>query len=816
MNSPIQPIVQDLRYALRQLLRSRGFTVTAVLSLACGIAATTAVFSVVWAVVMNPFPYAAPDRMVHFTFGGTNGNGYARFDVTAQQWQRLRRSPVIEDSILTGYRRLTITGDSLPEDVQGSEMTGNAFNFFGVPAMLGRGLLPADAIDGQTPQPVVVLGYKFWQRRFRGDSSVVGKTIQLEHQPYMVVGVAARRFTWNDADVYLPMKTTADATSHQLEARLKPGITYKMAQQQLQSLALDFEKETPRNFPPKPGAITIIGINDQFLKAIGPTLALLFGAVLLLLAVGCGNVSILLLARGAAREHEFAVRAAIGASRRRIFRQLLTEALLLSGTGAVLGVLLAFKLLDVIIALLPENSFPHEAAIEINPPVLIFSVTVALLTGVLFGLAPALRFSKPDVREAMQAGGRKIAGSARGRVLHSMLIGGQVALTLLLLSTAGAAIESFVKLAHLRLGYDPHNVLRVGLPIRVETHPSLASREAYVEQLLGKIAGTPGVHMVALANAAVPPNNGIDTPIELLGQPGSEARKARFNLVSEEYFPVLKIPLREGRIWSEAENHQAAKVAVINETLARKYFPGGDAINHFLQIGILKAPPPFVTVAPGGEGWLRIIGVTADKVNDGLRNPVLPEIYIPYPLAMWSYAAVLVRTDGPPMGLLHTIGRQVSLIDPEQQLDSDARDLEHWISGQPEYAQGQLISWLFGAFAGLALVLAAVGLYSVVSYSVVQRRNEFGIRMALGAPRSNVLELVLRSVLVSVGGGVGIGLLFSLIFEKALTHWEPGAVASYAPLVGAILLLSLVALVASGIPARRAAAIEPMEALRCE
>jgi ABC-type antimicrobial peptide transport system permease subunit len=368
----------------------------------------------------------------------------------------------------------------------------------------------------------------------------------------------------------------------------------------------------------------------------------------------------------------------------------------------------------------------------------------------------------------------------------------------------------------LRLGYDPHNVLRVGLPIRVETHPSLASREAYVEQLLGKIAGTPGVHMVALANAAVPPNNGIDTPIELLGQPGSEARKARFNLVSEEYFPVLKIPLREGRIWSEAENHQAAKVAVINETLARKYFPGGDAINHFLQIGILKAPPPFVTVAPGGEGWLRIIGVTADKVNDGLRNPVLPEIYIPYPLAMWSYAAVLVRTDGPPMGLLHTIGRQVSLIDPEQQLDSDARDLEHWISGQPEYAQGQLISWLFGAFAGLALLLAAVGLYSVVSYSVVQRRNEFGIRMALGAPRSNVLELVLRSVLVSVGGGVGIGLLFSLIFEKALTHWEPGAVASYAPLVGAILLLSLVALVASGIPARRAAAIEPMEALRCE
>lgn len=815
MGAPMQDLIQDVRYTVRQLLRSRGFTATAVLSLACGIAATTAVFSVVWAVVMNPFPYAAADRMVHLTFGGANGNGYQSFQVTAQQWQQMRKSPVFEDSILTGFRRLTITGDELPEDVAGTEMTGNGFNFFGVPAALGRGLLPADVGNGGTPQLVVVLSYKFWERRFRGDAGVLGKTVQLEHQPYMVVGVAAKRFTWTDADVYLPLKAGANAT-YDVEARLKPGITHVAAQQQLQGMATRFEKETPRNFPPKPGALTVIGINEQFLKGIGPTLALLFGAVLLLLAIGCGNVSILLLARGVAREHELAVRAALGASRLRMVRQLLTEALLLSTTGAVLGVLLAFKLLKVIVALLPEYSFPHEAAIEINLPVLGFSVAVALLTGVVFGLAPALRFSKPDVREAMQAGTRKIAGSGRGRALHNALIGGQIALTLLLLSTAGAAIGGFLKLAHMQLGYDPHNVMAVGLPVRVEARPSLPARVAYVEQLREKIAETPGVRMAAIANTAVPPSSGVDSPIELLGQPAVDGRKARLNFVSEEYFPLLQVPVRQGRLWSEAENHQGAKVAVINESLARKYFPGGDAIDHSIQIGVLKAPPPFVTVEPGAGEWLRIVGVTADKVNDGLRNPVLPEVYVPYTLGMWGFTMMLVRTDGPPMALLHTIGQQVASVDADQQLNGNNRDLEHWISTQPEYAQGQLISWLFGGFAGLALLLAAVGLYSVVTYSVTQRRNEFGIRMALGAPRGNVLGLVLRSTGVSVGGGAAAGLVLTLIFERVLAHWEAGAVTSYVSVVGAAVLLGLVALVASGIPARRAAAIEPMEALRCE
>jgi len=811
----MRSLIQDVRYAVRQLLKSPGFAITAILSLACGIAATSAVFSVVWGVIMNPYPYANSDRMVHFSFGGTTADGYQPITITASQWQQLRQVPAIEDSALLNYKRFTITGSDLPEDVQGSQMTTNGFNFFGVPPLLGRGLLPSDAADGHDPQPVLVLGYKFWQRRFNGDPAILGKTIQLDHQPYNVVGVAAKRFTWSDADVYLPLKTTAGPDPYEFEARLKPGVSHHVAEQQMQPIIARFLNETPRNFPPKPGPLAVIGLNEQFLKAIGPSLALLFGAVLLLLAIGCGNVSILLLARGVAREHEFAIRAAIGASRGRIIRQLLTEALLLSVTGAALGVLLAYKLLAGIIALLPEYSFPHEAAFAINLPVLSFSVAVALLTGIFFGLWPALRLSRPDVREAMQTGTRKVAGTVSGRALHSALIAGQIALTLLLLSAAGAAVQSFIKLAHAHLGYDPHNTMSIGIPLR-DSYATLDARAAYLDLLRSKVAEIPGVNMVAVSHNATPPNNGLNTPMELLGQPSSEDQKIRLNFVSAEYFPLLKNAVIQGRIWTEAENHNANPVAIINETLAHKYFPTGDAIGHSIRMDALKDPPPMVTTHMGADGWLQIIGVTEDKLDDGMRNPVVPEAFVPYTLAMWQFTQLLVRTDGPPMPMIHTIGLQVASVDHDQQIGATVRDLEHWISTQPEYAQGQLISWLFAGFAVLALLLAAVGLYSVVSYTVSQRTNEFGIRMALGAPRSSVLELVARSAVISVGIGVAIGILLTLLLQKGLAHWASATNQTLTPLLFAVAILASVVIIASGIPARRATQVEPMEALRYE
>jgi putative ABC transport system permease protein len=809
-------LLQDIRYAIRQLMKAPGFTATAVISLALGIGATTAVFSVVWAILMNPYPYAAPDRMVHFALGEVTASGYESFGVTATQWKEVEKLPAIEDSALINGRRMTMVEEGLPEDVRVADMSPNAAGFFGVPALLGRMIQPSDAVEGHDPEPVVVLGYKFWQRRFQGDPGIVGKTIQLDHGRYTVVGVAAKRFTWEDGDVYLPLKTTAGPENFELEARLRPGVSHAVAEQQMQTLVTQFEKETPKNFPLKPGPLRVIGLNEQFLKAIGPSLAMLFGAVLLLLAIGCGNVSILLLARGTARQHEFAVRSAIGASRGRIVRQLLTEALVLSLTGAALGVLLAYRMLAGIVSLLPENAIPHEVAIQINLPVLLFSVAVALTTGIFFGLWPALRLSRPDVREAMQAGTRKVAGTVSGRTLNNALIAGQIALTLVLLSTAGAAIAGFMKLANMKLGFEPRGVMAVSVPVKDTTYATLKQRQPYAELLRTKIAEIPGVRAVAVGNAATPPNGGVQTPIEILGQPSSAEQPGRLNFVSENFFSVLKIPVVQGRIWTAAENHNAALVAVISESLARKYFPKGDAVGHSIAAVAFKDPPPFVKTAPGAGGWMQIIGVVGDKVNDGLEKPVIPEMFVPYTMGMWANTTFMVATDGPPDASLHTIGKVVASVDHDQQVSQYSFPLQYLIETQPEYAQGQLISWLFAAFAVLALLLAAVGLYSVVAYTVAQRTNEFGIRMALGAPRSNVLGLVVRSTILSVGSGVAIGLVLTIALQKTLAHFATGSAESIAPLGAAMVLLAAVAVAASGIPARRATRIEPMEALRYE
>src|SRR5271170_6892619 len=533
----MQTLLQDLRYSLRQLAKSPGFTLTAVISLMLGIGATTAVFSVVYAVLMNPYPYAAPDRMVHMRMKDKSGQERG-FGLTGAQWQTIRESPVVEDAFIEDDWSLTVTGHDLPEDVQAAYFTSNAFNFFGVPPALGRQLMPSDAIDGQDPQPVAVLSYKFWQRHYNSEPTAIGQTLQLVRKNYTVIGVAAPRFTWGDADVYLPFKVTQDPVpAYYVGLRLKPGVTHEQANAALGPLIEQFAKETPKHFPRDHFQFYVVGLNDDFIKQIGGTLSLLFSAVALLLAIGCGNVSILLLARGTARQHEFAVRAAIGASRGRIIRQLLTESLLLSLTGAALGVLLAYKALALIVSLLPEYSFPHEAAIQINIPVLAFSVGIALLTGILFGLSPALQLSRPEVSQVMQSSTRKIAGGVRGKATNNVLIAGQIALTLLMLAGAGAAMEGFLKLLHTPLGYDPHYIMSVGIPVHDGTYKTWAERAAYYEQLRARAATVPGVTMAAISSNATPPSNGFETKFEILGRAATEQQTARINLVSPEYFP---------------------------------------------------------------------------------------------------------------------------------------------------------------------------------------------------------------------------------------------------------------------------------------
>jgi len=813
----MQTLLQDFRYSLRQLLKSPGFSLTAVLSLALGIGATTAVFSVVYAVLMNPYPYAASDRMVHMRLRDRSQQERG-FGLTGAQWQQIRKSPVVEDAFMENDWSLTVTGHDLPEDVQGVYLTSNAFNFMGVPPALGRGLIPSDAIDGEEPKPVVVLGYKFWQRHFNGDPAVLGQTLQLVRKSYIIIGVAAPRFTWGDGDVYLPQKVTQDpAKAFYVGVRLKPGITHQAAGAALQPLIEQFAKETPTHFPSERAQFYVVGLNEQFVHDLGGTLYLLFIAVALLLAIGCGNVSILLLARGTARQHEFAVRTAIGASRGRIIRQLLTESLLLSLTGAALGVLLAYRALAIIIGLLPKYSFPHEAAIQINLPVLGFSVGIAVLTGVLFGLWPALQLSRPEVSQVMQANTRKIAGMVHGRTTHGVLTAAQVALTLVMLAGAGAAMEGFLRLMHTRLGYDPHNVMSVGIPVHDGAYPTWQARLAYFEQLRNRAATVPGVTMAAISSNATPPSNGWGTSVEILGQPRRNDQKVRVNFVSPGYFPILRIPLAHGKIWDETENHNAAHVAVINQTMARLYFPDGDAIGHSLKVPEMTAEPPYTILAPGSEAaWMQIVGIVNDKRDDGLRNPILPEVFLPYTISMRVWTQILVRSDVPPMTLLHAVGVQVNSVDSEQQVDGGVQDLEHWITGQQEYQQGQLVAWLFGAFAVLALALAAVGLYSVVSYTVAQRTNEFGIRMALGAQRAHVLRIVFASTVASVGSGIAAGIVLTLALNKLLAQWAEGSSRDPLVLLAVTIILFLVAAIACSAPARRALKVDPMTALRYE
>jgi predicted permease len=477
---------------------------------------------------------------------------------------------------------------------------------------------------------------------------------------------------------------------------------------------------------------------------------------------------------------------------------------------------LAFEAVKFIAANLPEFSFPHEAAIQINVPVLVFSILVAAGTGIVFGLWPALQLSHPEVSQIMQSNTRKTTGDVKGRRTHAMLIGGQIALTLLMMAGAGAAIEGFLRLAHVKLGYDPHNVMSVGIPVHEGAYKTWPERTAFFGQILAKAAAVPGVRMAAISSNATPPSNGANLKIEIVGKPSGQDQTFRFNMVSKEYFPVLRIPLTQGRIWDEDETQRGAALAVVNQTFVRRYFPAGDAIGHTFTMPDLKTPPPFLLLAPGVQKGFLIIGVIADKIDDGLSKPVQPEAFVPYTAIASGYTQILVRSDGPPLALLHAIRTTVSLIDPDQQTSSDVRDLEHWISREPEFARGQLVAWLFGAFAFLALALASVGLYSVVAYTVVQRTNEFGIRIALGAKKGHVLGIVFRSTATSIGVGIATGIVLTIALNKVMASWAAESVRDPLLLLGATSALALVAIVACIFPAWRASRIEPMTAIRYE
>jgi predicted permease len=808
----MQSLVADLRYAARELRKRPGFTLTAVLSLALGIGATSAVFSVIYAVLIDPFPYPGSDRIVELRL--VDKAGHDRFaGLSGQQMDILRQTKSLEDVTGMDWWNLTTTDGDLPEDVQANYISPNAPNHWGVRALKGRWLIPSDAPPGQPAQPVVVLTYQFWQRYFGGDPNVIGRTMQLVHKPYQIVGVMPPRFKWSAADIYIPLKVTQDPNIRYVASlKIRPGISAQQADAELQPILEQFAKQNPTQYPDT-FKVQLRSIVELYARPLGPTLYLLLGAVASLLLIGCANVSILLLARGTERQHELAVRAAIGADRARMIRQLLTESLCIATTGAALGVLLAWRGLSLLAARLPENSFPAESVIKMNIPVLLFSVGLAFTTAIVFGLWPALQLSRPEIARLMQSSTRRIAGSAGARRSHGAMVAAQVALTLVMLTAAGTAGKGFLRLVNTDLGYDPRNTMSVPIPIHENTHVSWKDRSEYFEQIRAKVAAMPEVVEAGISTNATPPSSGWPQPIEIMGSTASEKPEARIEFVSPEYFSVLRIPLAQGRLWDHAETMRGGSLAVINQALARQVWPNGDAIGHQIRMASLQDHPPYQRAVPASDSWVQIIGVVADSRDDGLKNPVKPAVYLPFTTQMWMFTQILVRTRIPPLSLLHDIRAQLVQIDPEQQT-MRVRDLNAWITGQEEYAQQRLVATLFGVFSILALALAAVGLYSVVSYGVATRTNEFGIRMALGAKAADVFRIVLSSTAMNVGVGLAIGLLLSIALDKLATKWVTQSSRDPLILTGVTLLLITAAALACLLPARRAAATDPMQALR--
>jgi predicted permease len=806
---------QDLGFSVRKLIANPGFTFTALLSLALGIGATTAVFSVIYAVLVNPFPFRNAEGILRLT-ATSKVNPTFEIRLTPPQIQQLRRLNIVESVLAMDYRPMTITGQELPENVHALGLISSGFQDLGVPAAMGRGLQPSDAVDGQEPLPVALVSYQFWQERLGSDPQAVGKTLQLDRKPYTVVGVAGPRFRWYSADVYLPLKMDADP-KHEcvVNIRLRPGVSLGTANVAIQSLVQEFAKLSPKQFP-EAFQMKVEDLNAWVYRSLSGTLYLLLGAVALLLLIGCGNVAILLMAQGAAREHEFAVRGALGASSARLLRQLLSEALLLGALGVIFGAIASYWILAGMKTVLPKYAFAPEVVISINLPVLLFSVCVALFSVLLFGLWPAMQQSQTELGQAMAANSRRSAGSVRSRRTHSALILLQVALTMVLLAGAGSVMKSFLNLLQTPLGYDPTHVMSVGIPLREKTRTTWASRAVYFEQLRAKVAETPGVSMAAISMNATPPRNGLNVPFEILGKssPADSQQMASVNLVSSDYFATLRIPLLAGRLWSHGETQNALPVAVINRTLAERYFPNASALGQSLHVPFFDVPAPgAVTPEKRGASWLQVIGVVEDAKNDGLSRPVRPSIFVPFSHYMWGGTQILVRTEVAPLTLLRAVRLQLTKVDADQQTNHLVRDLESWVQDEPKWQQRKLTAWIFGVFSGLALALSAVGLFSVVSYTVAQRIGEFGIRMSLGAQRMDITKIVLRSITTAVGGGIALGVALSFGLNTFLLQWMDSNARDPLVLLAGVLLLGVAAILASAIPAWRASSVDPVRAL---
>jgi putative ABC transport system permease protein len=798
---------QDLRYGARMLAKNPGFTLIATLTLALGIGMNTAIFSVVNAVLLRPLPFSEPDRLVWAWGNIRNGGNRASvspLDFVDYRAQNTTFEQFAATFSIPTYANLTGMGD--PERLESSVTTGNFFQTLGVNAALGRTFALENEKAGN--DQVVVLSHALWQRRFGGEPSIVGKTLTLDGKKYVVLGVMPPNFKYpQTAEIWAPMSFDILPEMRQRKAhflrpigRLKPGVSLRQAQSDMDAVARRMEEQYPES---NTGwNLRMVPLRDQLVGNIRPTLQVLFGAVGFVLLISCANVANLMLVRAAGRSSEIAVRMALGAGRLRIARQMLTESLLLAFAGGALGVLLASWCVDIIVKF-SGNNLPPSAQIGLDRTALSFTIGVSLLTGLLFGLAPALQATRPLLGETLKDGGRDAGLGARRNRVRSLLVVAETAIAVVLLVGAGLLIRSYIRLQNVNPGFDAGNVLTMRINLPYKKYDSAEKAGAFWGQLRERLGALPGVETVGMITELPLSGQPNDAPFSVEGRASAQPNQrfgADFRRVNQDYLRSMRIPLRRGRDFTELEVRQNAHVVLISEALAAAAFPNEEPIGKRLLLGLNEQTP------------FEIIGVVGDIRHRTLESAPYSTMYLPTLETGWTN--LTIRVAGDPMNLASAVRREVMAIDRDQPIAA-VRTMDAVLS--ESVAAPRYRTLLLSLFAVVALLLAAVGIYGVIAYTTTQRTRELGVRMALGAQSKDVLALViwqglkmtLAGVLLGLGGAwaltrLGRTLLFNVSATDPLTF---GVIA---------LLITFVAFMACWLPAWRATKVDPMVALRYE
>jgi predicted permease len=811
--TPVDAILRDIRYSLRRLKKSPAFTAVVVLTLGLGIGANTAIFTVVNSVLLRPLPYRAPEQLVSILhYYPSLNNLEAPVAGAAFRDYRDKTKSFESVAVETGFGA-NLTGIGDPERVPGGRVSGDWFHVLGVQPMLGRGLIRDDDQTGR--EHVAVLSYGLWTRLFASSPSAVGKTLELNGETYHVVGVMPkgfRSFAANTVDIFVPLALTPEQYDSygneylNLTARLKANTSVEQARAEMATFAENLKRERPNQWPPR-WSLKVRTLDDLATSRIRPALLVLIGAVGFVLLIACANVANLLLARAAVRIKEIAIRAALGADRASLIRQLLTESVMLALGGGLLGLLLAQWSVKSLVALNP--SLPRAQEIGVDANVMVFTLAVSLVTGLLFGLAPSLQSSRTNLNETLKDGSRSGSADFAGRTMRRVLVVAEVALSLTLLIGAGLLIESVARLQGVSPGFDSHNVLTFKIALPPVKYPTDTAQILFTDQLLPRLNALPGVQAAGLTS--VIPFGGrwstASVGIEGLAiAQGQQRPWGDFRIASPRFFEALRIPLKRGRLLTDQDRFGAPDVVVIDDEFAKKYFPNTSPIGKRITFGARAGTPD--------STWITIVGVVGHAAHEGLDAEPRIQYYFPVAQRGSRGMTVAIRTQGDPLTLVPTVRRAIHEIDAALPMSS-INTMDKLV--EQSVGQRKLSMILLGVFSAIALLLASLGIYGVMSYSVTQRTRELGIRMALGAARSQVLALVVGQGMALALVGVAIGLVAAFAVTRFLSSQLYGVGATDVPtFVGVSGLLIGIALIACLLPAMRATRVDPVTALREE